>query len=193
MGASVFTIGHSTHALDDFIRLLALHSIEAVADVRSSPFSRRNPQFNQRNLQQGLQSADIRYVYLGKELGARSDDPTCYENGQVQYMRLAKTALFQSGIERVIEGVSKYRIALMCAEKEPLHCHRTILVSRELARRSIGVVHILADGVLEAHTDTVARLVTELRLSADDMFLSRAEIEDSAYALQAEKRAYTRP
>jgi len=188
----VFTIGHSNHPIQKVLSLLALHQINAVADVRSSPFSRINPQFNRGELQKVLNDAEVRYVFLGKELGARSDDPACYENDKVQYQRLAKTKQFQSGLERVIEGANSYRVALMCAEKNPLHCHRTILVARELAKRGLGVMHILADGSLEAHEDCINRLLTELGVLAEDMFLSRAQIEEAAYTKQAEKIAYVR-
>jgi len=188
----VFTIGHSNHPIEKVLSLLALHQINAVADVRSSPFSRINPQFNREEFQKALNDAEVRYVFLGKELGARSDDPTCYENDKIQYQRLAKTKQFQSGLERIIEGASSYRVALMCVEKNPLHCHRTILVARELAKQGLGVMHILADGSLETHEDCINRLLTELGMSAEDIFLSRVQIEDVAYTKQAEKIAYVR-
>ena len=97
----LYTIGHSTHPLVKFVELLNLHEIKAVCDVRSSPYSRYNPQFNRETIQAELKKHGIAYVYLGKELGPRSDDPGCYENGKVQYDRLAKTDLFQRGIKRV--------------------------------------------------------------------------------------------
>ena len=142
----IFTIGHSTHPLDKFIRLLERHDITAICDVRSSPYSQFNPQFNQQELKAGLQERGIKYVFLGEELGARSDDPSCYRDGKVQYDLLAKTELFKRGLERVCKGSEEYRIALMCAEKDPLECHRTILVSRELNKEGLAVEHILADG-----------------------------------------------
>ena len=129
---TVFTVGHSTHALDDFLALLLRHGITAIADVRSSPYSRMNPQFNRETLHAALKGAGIAYVFLGAELGARSRDPDCYEDGKVQYDRLARTAAFQRGLARVQQGAAQYRLALMCAEKEPLDCHRTILVARHL-------------------------------------------------------------
>src|ERR1700741_1321559 len=105
----VYSIGHSTHAPDRFLSLLGQHSITAVGDVRSTPFSRFNPQFNRQTLKASLEASGIAYVFLGKELGARSDDERCYENGKVQYDRLASTALFQQGLDRVQEGTGRYR------------------------------------------------------------------------------------
>src|SRR6476620_8598881 len=116
----VFTIGHSTHSLERFIELLRVANVNAVGDVRSSPYSRFNPQFSQNNLKDALKQHGIVYVFLGRELGARSADPACYSNGRVVYSRLAKTTLFQSGLQRIRTGAATYRIALMCAEKEPL-------------------------------------------------------------------------
>src|SRR5262249_48596390 len=122
------TIGHSNHPIQDFLDLLRRHGITAVADVRSTPYSRFNPQFRRAKLQASLAEVGIQYVFLGAELGARSQDPSCYDaDGRVSYARLAKTELFRSGIERLITGSSQYRISIMCAEREPLECHRTIL------------------------------------------------------------------
>jgi uncharacterized protein (DUF488 family) len=88
---TVYSIGHSNHAIDAFIALLKSNAITALADVRSAPYSRFSPQFNKNNLEASLQEYGIKYVFLGRELGARSDDPSCYENGKVQYAKLAQT------------------------------------------------------------------------------------------------------
>jgi len=187
---TVFTVGHSTHAIDKFISLLRTHEVEVIADVRSSPFSRVNPQFNRDDFKKSLKEAGIRYVFLGKELGARSDDPSCYVGSKVSYDLLAQTELFQQGLERVMEGSKTYRVALMCAEKDPLHCHRTILVARELIKRGLEVAHILDNGKLEQHANSMERLMGELKVSCDDMFRSKEDGLTEAYAKQAEKIAY---
>ena len=189
-GNSIFTIGHSTHSAEAFLALLRQHDVEAVADVRSAPFSRFNPQFSRDPLEQLLKANGIRYVFLGKELGARSDDRSCYDHGRVQYSRLAQTALFQSGLERVLQGAAKYRVALMCAEKEPLECHRTLLVAKTLAARGQKVLHIHADGHLETHEAAVERLLTLTGVPDKDMFLSREELLSKALARQEEQIAY---
>ena len=128
----VFTIGHSTHPPERFLALLRQHGITALCDVRSRPYSRLNGQFNRENLQESLRESGITYVFLGKELGARSEDASCYVRGKVQYDHLARTELFKKGLDRVRQGMKDYRIALMCAEKDPLVCHRAILVARHL-------------------------------------------------------------
>ena len=190
MPDAVFTIGHSTHPLERFISLLRQHGITALCDVRSKPYSRLNPQFNREELRQSLGECGVTYVFLGKELGARSEDPACYENGRVQYERLADTDLFRQGLDRVQKGMKDYRIALMCAEKEPLECHRTILVARHLVALGLVVQHIHADGRLEDHAAAVTRLKRMLRLPEDDMFRSSEDVLVDAYHRQEERIAY---
>jgi uncharacterized protein (DUF488 family) len=191
MQQTVFTIGHSTHTLERFLALLRLHDITALADVRSKPYSPRNPQFDREGLKKQLLEAGIAYVFLGKELGARSEDPSCYEHGRVQYGRLALTELFRQGIDRVQEGMNKYRLALMCAEKEPLECHRTVLVARHLAALGIPVQHILADGRLEDQADLLDRLMRQLGLPESDLFRSHEDVISDAYRIQESRIAYT--
>ncbi len=166
----VLTVGHSTYPIGKFIKLLEDNGVTAIADVRSMPYSRYNPQFNREDLEAALKQHGIRYVFLGRELGARSDDPSCYENGRVIYRRLAQTELFQSGLQRVIRGAQDYRIALMCAEKEPLECHRTLLVAQELVAQSVTVQHILSNGRLEAHEATLERLLDMFDLRQLELF-----------------------
>jgi uncharacterized protein (DUF488 family) len=189
---AIYTIGHSIHPIAKFLSLLQTHGIEVLADVRSTPASRRNPQFNRDSLRKSLAAAGIEYVFLGEELGARSKDPACYVKGQVQYPLLAQTALFKSGIERLLTERQTRRVAIMCAEQEPLHCHRTLLVTRALQEQGIPVLHILADGQLEEHATTMQRLAAELKLPAADLFTDADTINEMAYAKQAEKIAYRR-
>lgn len=188
----IFTIGHSTHPEEHFIALLRQHNIEAICDVRSTPYSRVNPQFDREQLKKSLTMVDIKYVFLGKELGARSQDPACYVNGKVQYDRLAHTDLFRQGLLRVQEGKKKFRLALMCAEKEPLECHRAILVARHLTTLGLEVQHIHADGAIETHSDALSRLARMLNLREDehDLFRSREDLLAEVYRLQSERIAY---
>lgn len=187
---SVLTIGHSTHTIETFVGLLRKHGVTALVDVRSAPFSRFNPQFNKDALERDLKAQGIQYVFLGRELGARSDDPACYENGRVQYARLAQTALFQRGLDRVMDGATKYRLALMCAEKEPLECHRTLLVARALVERGVAVEHILADGSLESHDGALARLLKLVGLPEQDLFRGRQQLVDEGMSRQEKRIAF---
>jgi uncharacterized protein (DUF488 family) len=190
----VYTIGHSTHPQEYFLSLLKLHGITALCDVRSGPYSRMNPQFNRENLEAALLANGIAYRFLGKELGARSNDPTCYVHGKVQYDRLAQTALFKYGIKRILRGLKDgFRVAIVCAEREPLECHRTILVARHLAEIGLPVTHIHANGDLEIHDDALERLARMLNVPERDMFRSHEELLAEAYRRQEERIAYEIP
>ena len=191
-GAKLFTIGHSTHPIDDFLALVGRAGITAIADVRSAPYSRVNPQFNSETLQTALTTHGVAYVFLGLELGARSTDPTCYENGRVQYSRLARTDIFRSGLQRLLRGAESYVVAIMCAEKEPLDCHRTLLVSRVLAAQGALVTHILSDGRREDHDATMSRLIKMMGLPERDLFRSREELIEAACAMREEQIAYVK-
>jgi uncharacterized protein (DUF488 family) len=189
----VFTIGHSSHTIEAFVALLRQHKVTAVADVRSAPFSRPNPQFIKDALERDLRAHGIKYVFLGRELGARSDDPSCYEHGRVQYSRLAGTALFRKGLDRVMRGMRKHRIALMCAEKEPLECHRTLLVARALEERGVSVQHILADGRLESQGEAMERLLRITGVPHEDLFRTKEQLIAEALARQEQRVAYVDP
>jgi uncharacterized protein (DUF488 family) len=190
MPEPVFTIGHSTHTVEQFVGLLRRHGITAIGDVRSRPYSRQNPHFNREEMERFLRPRGIAYVYLGKELGARSQDPSCYEQGRIRYELLARTELFQSGLVRVREEIKTHRLAIMCAEKEPLDCHRTILISRHLEPLGLEVRHILADGAIEMHADALARLARQLHMPETHLFLSAQELLSDTYLRQEERIAY---
>lgn len=192
MAVDIYTVGHSTQPFEKFLNLLQKQGVTAIADVRSAPYSRFNPQFNREELRSALKANGIHYVFLGKELGARSEDECCYVDGKVQYKLLAKTPLFQSGVSRVLEGAETHTIALMCAEKDPLDCHRTILVARELVSRGATVKHILQDGSTETHQDAISRLISKFGIGEADMFRSEELAVDDAYDKQGERIAYDR-
>lgn len=188
--SDVLTIGHSTHEIEHLLGLLGKYHVSAVTDVRSVPASRFTPQFNRDALKRSLANVGIKYVFLGQGLGARSDDRSCYVNGQVQYDRLAQTAAFGEGIERLLKGAATERIAVMCAEQEPLDCHRTVLVSRVLADRGASVAHIHGDGRLESHEEAMQRLMSGFGLDQDDLFHTRDELLGEALARQEQRIAY---
>ena len=193
MSDALYTIGHSTHTAQKVMDLLRLHGITAIADVRSSPYSRMNPQFNRDSFSDLLNARKIAYVFLGRELGARSRDRNCYLQGKVQYDLLARTQLFQSGLDRVIHGMTTHRVALLCAEKDPLTCHRAILVCRHLVTRGVVVKHVLEDGRIERHEEALSRLLAEHGLSERDLFRNRSEMIEQAYSERGDKISYAEP
>ena len=188
----IYTVGHSNHPMERFLELLQRHGIEVLADVRSTPYSRFNPQFKRDALATSLAQRGIEYLFLGEELGARSKDRSCYdETGRVSYGKLAATELFRHGIERLL-AVAKTRVtAIMCAEKDPLDCHRTILVARALEARGEKIAHMLSTGEIETHEQVMARLREKLNLTAEDLFGS--DLNEQAYELRGREIAYVDP
>ncbi|GAF97069.1 unnamed protein product [marine sediment metagenome] len=160
----LYTIGHSNHTIRNFIALLKRHKINMVVDVRSVPYSRYCPQFDKNVVSAALQAVNIQYMFLGRELGARPNDTTCYEDGCVNFEFITRRKEFKDGLQRLLTGIGKYYIVLMCTEKEPLECHRTILICRNLKEHKLCIKHILEDGKIEDHEDTERRLAKMLKI-----------------------------
>lgn len=188
MTNTLFTIGHSDHIAGQLVSLLRFHGVEAVADVRSHPYSQRLPQFNRESLEVMLKSVNIQYVFLGRELGARRDEPECYIDGRADYALIAKTTAFQEGLKRLQQGLAKMPIALLCAEHDPLTCHRMILVCRHLRSFCPAIQHILRDGRMESNQQSELRLIREL-VNGDGLVTS--SIIEQAYDLQGQHIAYS--
>jgi uncharacterized protein (DUF488 family) len=150
----VYSIGHSNIGVEDLLDLLQRHQIQVVADVRTSPRSSYVPHFDAAPLRAALLRHDISYVPLGRELGGRPDGDQFYdEQDHVLYGRLARSRLFQAGIDRVLTGAQTYRIGLLCSEEDPSKCHRHLLIGRVLRDRGATVLHIRADGRLETEDE----------------------------------------
>lgn len=205
----LFSIGHSNSSIEDFINLLKQHQITALADVRSSPYSRFLPHFNQDNLKLSLKKVGVHYVFLGKQLGARPDNLACYVGKKALYEKIAATGEFQQGLKRLITGLQTHRIAVMCAEKDPLTCHRAILVCRHAKQVNpqINVNHILQTGELESQHQLEERLLIKqgfqavtsqpnptvqlsLFASPEETLPSREECLEQAYERQGHEIAY---
>lgn len=170
--SQVFSVGHSSHSLDAFLRLLTGNRVEVLVDVRSQPYSRFSPHFNRESLELAVRRAGIKYLFLGEELGGRPTGDEFYDDqGHVLYGRVAQSPLFLEGIKRLEDGISRYRIALMCSEEDPAGCHRHLLVGRVLADRGVTVHHIRGDGRVEMPTQLAATPAAQFRLftpNADD-------------------------
>ena len=181
----LFSIGHSNHPVGYFIGLLQRHGITALADVRSTPYSRRHPQFRRETLSEGLKAAGIAYVFLGAELGGKRAE------GLIE---AARKRVFRSGLERLREGAQRYRVAFMCAEREPLDCHRTMLVARHLRAPDVSIRHILANGTVEEHESVERRLVAAEK-TAPPPLMADAEAWREAVerAYDARSRSWGRP
>ena len=187
----LFTVGHSTHDWPEFLALLTRHGVTAVADVRSQPVSRL-PHFNKAFLAAALTDARISYVFLGRELGARRSEPDAYEDGVARYERIARLPAFAEGLARVRAGLQTHRVCLLCAEKEPLDCHRTILVCRHLRVEDSDIDPILDDGRLEPHRDTERRLLrlTDVQPTLFEASADEADLLARAYEQRGQEIAY---
>jgi len=190
---TVLTIGHSTHSWERFIALLRSANATAVADVRTSPYSRLYPHFNRDDLREELRLDGISYVFLGKELGGRPSERRFFCEGVADYERMAQASEFSKGLDRVIEGAKKYRIALMCSERDPLDCHRCLLVGRALAERGVRVRHILDNGSVVGQDEIEDKLLELSGRNTDDFFAPRAERLAAAYRERARKVAFAEP
>jgi uncharacterized protein (DUF488 family) len=190
----VYTIGHSTHSMEAFVALLRKTRLDAIADIRSTPYSRWRPHFNRDILRNVLTGHGIAYVFLGVELGGRGvDDSERDENGRTKYQKIAGSAAFREGLRRVHAGSQRMRLALMCAENDPLECHRGILVSRFLVSRDTQVLHIHGDGRVESHREAEQRLRQIMELAEPDLFRTEDQILADAYERQEARIAYVEP
>ena len=183
----LYTIGHSRHPIAHFIKLLKEHAVTLIFDVRSIPYSRRNPQFNQKILAGRLANEGIAYIFSGKELGAKSPSPDCYVNGKVQYDLIAARPEFADELNRIIDQAEEARPALLCAEEDPLTCHRTILICRHLRGRVNSILHIRGDGSMENNEKFEQRLVKATGSGEADLFDTETSIIGRAYELQGQR------
>jgi uncharacterized protein (DUF488 family) len=189
----IWTVGHSTHSWERFIALLRTAGITALADVRTSPYSRFSPHFNRDEVRSELRLDGISYVFLGKELGGRPAGQSFYCEGVADYEKMAQTEDFKKGLERVINGARKYKIALMCSEQDPMDCHRCLLVGRALGQRGVQVGHIEGDGAIATQGQIEDKLLELSGRSTEELFAPHEERLATAYRDRARKVAFARP
>lgn len=189
MKKRLFTIGHSNHEFSWFLELLNEHKINCLVDVRSIAASRFNPQYNKKALSESLKSNGIEYVHMPEEFGARRVDSNVLTDNQVDFKKVRATSLFRSGVERLKEGLKKgFSIALMCAEADPLECHRFSMISYDLKNNGFEIIHILKDKSVIANQDLELQLVNKYKkkLLTSNLFQSAMTYEErleAAYTL----------
>jgi uncharacterized protein (DUF488 family) len=186
----LYSIGHSNIAAERFVAMLRDAGVNAIADVRSTPFSRRFPWFSGKNLAAMLARQGISYLAYGETLGGRPRDAALYRDGIADYEAMARRPEFQGGLDRLCADAARLRVCLMCAEREPLDCHRCLLVARSLAARGLAIGHIRHDGTIEPHRATEQRLLA-LTGAGDDLFApGQNERLAAAYRRRAQAIAY---
>jgi uncharacterized protein (DUF488 family) len=182
----LFTVGHSNLEADALIELLRGAGVTAVADVRSSPYSRRLPQFNRPALEAVLRTNGIAYVFLGAELGGRPASAELYDaEGWADYELVRKTDLFGDGIDRVRRGLRRYAVALLCGEEDPLDCHRGLMITPALKEIGLLPLHLRRGGRIETTAQMEERLQVETGLGG--LF---AEGLEEAYRVMNRRKAY---
>jgi len=187
---TLYTIGHSSRSAEELIDILRRHSIASVGDVRSAPYSKYSPQFDCSVIADNLKRNGIKYIYMGRELGGRPDDSSCYVNGQVDYGLVRKSDFFKRGMRQLERELCRHRLALMCSEKDPLNCHRMLLVCRHVRSASIAIQHIFDAETVETNAEAERRLLQTVGLPEADLFSDFDELIETAYDLQARKAAY---
>ncbi len=157
----IYTIGHSVHSVDFFLKLINKFSINCVIDVRSNPFSRYAPQYNISEIKKTLSSYGIYYIFMGKEFGARRTESELYDSdGLLNFEKVIRSNLFQSGMKRVKEGLDKgFNITFMCTEKDPLDCHRSILVGRAFYDENYEVLNLTENGSIQSQEELTEKLL----------------------------------
>jgi uncharacterized protein (DUF488 family) len=199
MENGVFSVGHSNHELDSFLALLHGAGITAIADVRSSPYSKRYPQFNKGPLENALRASGIDYVYLGDLLGGRPNSRALYDaEGRADYETIRATRAFRRGLERLLDGAARYRVAMLCGEDDPVDCHRGLMITPALGELGVSPQHLRKDGSLETTPAMERRLLKETNLEErirPDLFHTPDEAEiraiiAEAYRLMARKKAF---
>ena len=186
----LFKIGYSVFNISDFIQTLKKSNINAVADVRSSPYSKFKPDFNRETLKESLKKSNIEYVFLGDNCGARIDDPSCYIKGKADYGLIKETEKFKTGLNRILKGLEKYTITLLCAEKDPITCHRDILVCRNLKQFDVDIFHIMSMENIENNLQSEERLLKLFDLEQTNLFYEKNDLIDEAYNRQGDLIAY---
>jgi uncharacterized protein (DUF488 family) len=192
----LFSIGHSNFSEERFLAMLAEAGVNLIADVRTVPYSRFFPWFSQKKLAASLSAAGIGYAAMGEALGGRPGGDDLYRDGIADYEAMAARPEYHAGLGRLLDAAARSCVCIMCAEREPLDCHRCLLVARSLAERGLAVGHILHDGSVEPHATTEFRLLAPEGQSdgqACDLFASRQhERLAAAYRRRARVVAFRR-
>ena len=186
----LFSIGHSNIPAERFIATLREAGADAVADVRSTPFSRRFPWFSGKSLAATLAHHGMTYLAYGDALGGRPRDAALYRDGVADYEAMARRPDFHLGLDRLLADAARSRVCLMCAEREPLDCHRCLLVAHSLAERGLGIGHILHDGMIEPHQATEQRLLSLVGEDHDLFVTGQDERLAAAYRRRARTVGY---
>ena len=196
----IYTIGHSNYTVERLIDMLKHYNINCVVDIRGTPYSKYNIQFDKETIRYTLTKAGFIYIYMAKELAAKRINKQSYkEEGYSDFEKVIKENEFIEGIERLKNGCNKgYKIALLGAMQEPIRCHRSILVGRALRENGFNVKHILDDYSIASQEDIEQMLLDKYfsnrnQMTIDDLIgnsLTRKEMIQEGYRLANKEIGY---
>lgn len=186
---NLYTIGYSGYNIENFISSLLKLEVNAIVDVRSSPFSKTFPDFNKDNLNRYLRKYNIYYIPMAEELGARPNNRSVYTDNQVDFLKMSESKPFLNGCSRIKEGLVNYTVCLMCSERDPITCHRSILISHNFKKMypKANIFHIMPNRI-ESNTEMEERLLSITRCG--QLSLMGGNPIDEAYLKQSKKIAY---
>ena len=159
--SKIYSIGHGNKKINDFISELKSFDIKYLLDIRSKPFSKWNPQFNQGILKNTIEKENIKYLFIGDVLGGLPKDKSCYDkDGKVLYKEIKNKEFFKGGLSRIIIANEKnIKVVLMCSESNPEECHRSKLIGEELLKKSgISINHIISKDTLKSQEIVINEL-----------------------------------
>lgn len=194
---TVFTIGYAGFQINDFVKTLKEKGVSLVIDVRSLPYSQYHADYNKENLSKILESNKIYYRNYTLEFGARQEERSYYPNGYLDFDMFSKSKNFLTGVDKLKKSMQQnYTFALMCSEKDPMMCHRTILVARAFHSAGYNVVHLQPSGKTVTQADVEERLLNKFFPNREqiNMFaknLSTQEYIEEAYKKQNAVIGYT--
>ncbi|MSR30150.1 MAG: DUF488 domain-containing protein [Gemmataceae bacterium] len=196
---AAYSVGHSNLALEAFLDLLKIHQVDLVVDVRSNPYSQRNPQFNRPVLEGHLQNNSPDYLFFGDSLGGRPLDSKCYDSeGRVDYWKTRKTTGFLQGLQRFLDQAKTRNAVLMCAEEDPSQCHRGLMIGPAMEEAGVDLIHIRRGGHLERVREFNNRVLALSKIlkipQTPNLFPGKLEsqIQEDAFRVLAKKHAYIR-
>lgn len=194
---TIYTIGYAGFPIDKFVEELKNNSINAVIDVRSSAFSQYYSDYNKNNLELRLKKEGIYYRNYAKEFGARQNDEEYYaDEGYLDFSKFSKSEQYLEGIKKLCTSMGKgYTFALMCAEKNPIDCHRTVLVARTFFEKGYKVVHLCPEGKTILQEEINLQLLDcffplRAQINFFENQVSEEEMLDQAYRMQNKKIGY---
>ena len=186
------TIGYGNIKIWEFIRIIKEYRVNCIIDVRSRPYNKYRMEYNKDYLRDRLNEENIVYFWLGNKLGSRHDKiGLCDEQGRVDYEKVAGSEMFKEGIEKLEEYVNKYNVCIMCSEKDPMNCHRFLLISRAL--KEYNIFHIIPGSRAISNKKLEERLMNKYGdLKQISLFDDQAldTLENIAYSKQGLKTAY---